>query len=225
VTLRLTAHAVGASDDPDLDVLVAGVAEHPDGSGWSLTFQGGSSDRTQADPDEEYCLVTDNGACIYGGVSAVVLAGTELRLALTRSAAGELDLDRRVEITLEVDAAHIHALRDGLARIFAATSIDSRPRRLVLPGSHPAVQGRPLLHRRRPARDRGARVEYLVVARRGALLDVQAVGRDERTVEVAASLAELLGVNDADLVGRRYTCLVVPDRFGVARSDYRLVPD
>jgi hypothetical protein len=50
VTLRLTAHAVGASDDPDLDVLVAGVAEHPDGSGWSLTFQGGSSDRTQADP-------------------------------------------------------------------------------------------------------------------------------------------------------------------------------
>jgi hypothetical protein len=224
VALHLTARLASFVDDPDEEVLFAGVAEHPDGSGWSLTFQGGSPDPDEATDDEEYCLVTETGAGAYGQVTAVVLDGSRLRLTLTRQSAADLALHPRIDITLDTDTERIDRFRDGLARIFTATSIDSRPGRLVLPGSHPPVQARPLLRRRRPPR--GTRVEYVITGRRGDLLTVEAVNHPpQRHTEVPAILADQLGVDPATLVGRRYSCLVVTDRFGITMSDFQLIPN
>lgn len=223
MTVRLTARAAGSGDDAELGVLVAAVAEHPDGRGWSLVFTIAAPD--PAFPAEEYCLTTAEGATTYGGVRSLVLADGELHLTLTRRAASELNLPRRSVITLEVDLADREAFRDGLARVLTATSVDDRPRRVALPESDPVVRGRPAVRRWRPTRRRGARVEFVVVAQRGALLHVQAVQRpDAQDVVSVGSLTRLLGVaDDAHLVGLRYTCRVVPERFGETRSDYRLV--
>jgi hypothetical protein len=59
VTLQLTARVAAFVAEDDNDVLFAGVAEHPDGSGWSLLFQGGSPDPDESTEDEDYCLVTE----------------------------------------------------------------------------------------------------------------------------------------------------------------------
>jgi hypothetical protein len=42
MTLELRARIASAVTQPDNEILMAGIAEHADGSGWSLTFQGGS---------------------------------------------------------------------------------------------------------------------------------------------------------------------------------------
>jgi hypothetical protein len=63
------------------------------------------------------------------------------------------------------------------------------------------------------------------VSRRGALVDVAVVGHPEagHCILEADWLARQLGVNADELVGRRYTCRVVPDRYGITFSDFRFV--
>jgi hypothetical protein len=132
VTLQLTARVVAFVAEDDNDVLFAGVAEHPDGSGWSLLFQGGSPDPDESTEDEDYCLVTETAACVYGGVT---LRGDRLLLSLDSEAA-------------------------------------------TLPG--------------------------------------------ERGTVPAEVLVRQLGVDSGSLVGSRYTCLEVTDRFGTTFSDFEL---
>lgn len=220
MVMNLTARMDSFVDDPDQDVLLAGVGEHPDGGGWSLTVQGGSPDPDEDTGDEEYCLVTQTGACVYGQLDAVVLDRDQLRLTLSRRAAADLGLARRIRVVLDSGADSIDRFRDGLARIFASTSIDSRPRTLELPGSTPSVRPRPRRHRRTA---RGTRVEYVITGRRAALVDVQSQADPiHHRVEIAAVLARVLGVDDNTVVGRRYSCLVVTDRIGRTESDFQL---
>jgi len=116
--LRFTAHAVGVSEPGDeFEVLSAGVAEHANGDGLSLIFQG----ELESEPDEGYCLVSHTGATWYGGVVAVILRDRRLRVALTRDAARVLGLRPRITVHLAVDDDAVELLRDGLRRIFAAS--------------------------------------------------------------------------------------------------------
>jgi hypothetical protein len=223
VTLQLTARLASVVDQADYETLLAGLAEHRDGSGWSLTFQGGSPYSEEDTSDEEYCLVTQSGACVYGMVRAVVLHRDQFRLTLTRRAAADLNLPPRIAVALDTDAESVTQFRDSLARIFMSTSIDSRPRRLVLPGSRPPVKGRPLLHRHRRL---GTRVEYVIVGTRGVLVDVETVaGPRRRETENPDWLARQLGVEPSTLIGRRYTCRVIKDRDGITSTDFRIVPE
>lgn len=220
MTLQLTARVAAFVAEDDNDVLFAGVAEHPDGSGWSLLFQGGSPDPDESTEDEDYCLVTETSACAYGGVDGVTLRDNRLLLSLEAGAAAALDLPDRLEITLDTDAAQVELFRDGLARIFAATSLDCRPRQLDLPGAHPPVEARPPDHRPAP---RGTRVEYVVVEAQGALVITESsTPSPDRDAVPADHLARQLGVEPGSLVGRRYTCLTVTDRFGTTLSDFQL---
>jgi immunity protein 10 of polymorphic toxin system len=220
VTLQLTARVAAFVAEDDNDVLFAGVAEHPDGSGWSLLFQGGSPDPDEPTGDEDYCLVTETAACVYGGVDGVTLNDNRLLLSLEAGAADDLELPTSIEITLDTDAAQIARFRDGLARIFATTSLDCRPRHLELPGAEPAVEARPADHRPAP---RGSRVEYVVVEAMGALVITETITPSpDRDAVPADHLARQLGVEPTSLVGRRYSCLSVTDRFGTTLSDFQL---
>lgn len=72
----------------------------------------------------------------------------------------------------------------------------------------------------------GRRVEYVVVGRRGGLVEVRQADVEARIRKTDASMLALnLGVDESTLVGRRYSCWVVPDEYGFTRSDFRLVSD
>jgi hypothetical protein len=75
-----------------------------------------------------------------------------------------------------------------------------------------------------PAVGAGRRIEYVIVGVRGEIARYQAAA-DPSTVyrTVAADLATQLGIDAADLVGRRFSCWVTPAQHGVVRSDYRRV--
>lgn len=127
--LRFTARAVGVSEPGDeFEAFSVGVAEHADGDGLSLIFQG----ELDSEQDEGYCLVTQTGACWYGGVVAIILRDRRLQVALTREAARVLGLRPRITVHLAVDDAAVELLRDGLRRIFADSREPGCPPRLDL---------------------------------------------------------------------------------------------
>jgi hypothetical protein len=73
------------------------------------------------------------------------------------------------------------------------------------------------------AREAGKRIEYVVVGRRGELAEFREADGEPRVRKTdAAVLALNLRVEETSLVGRRFSCLVVPDEYGVTRSDFRL---
>jgi len=72
----------------------------------------------------------------------------------------------------------------------------------------------------------GRRVEYVVVGRRGGLVEVHQADAEGRTRKTDASMLALnLGVDESALVGRRYSCWVVPDEYGFTRSDFKLISE
>jgi len=72
----------------------------------------------------------------------------------------------------------------------------------------------------------GRRVEYVVVGRRGGLAEVRRADAEATVRKTDASVLALnLGVEESTLVGRRYSCWVVPDEYGFTRSDYKLVSE
>lgn len=110
------------------------MSEHADGSGRVLLFQcklGPPDAQDLALEMDTYCVVTEDQACVYGGVIEVAMCDRGLRLVLDAQAARELDLDDSVvEVDLVVAAAAIEQLRGGLRRIFAYGRQDARPARL-----------------------------------------------------------------------------------------------
>ncbi|MFD8034458.1 hypothetical protein ACFV3F_38120, partial [Streptomyces sp. NPDC059717] len=67
----------------------------------------------------------------------------------------------------------------------------------------------------------GRRVEYVVVALRGAIAHCQAVDDPSRTSKTGADLlAKQLGIDLPDLLGRRYTCWETPTEYGVIRNGF-----
>ncbi|MEV4818105.1 hypothetical protein [Micromonospora tulbaghiae] len=69
----------------------------------------------------------------------------------------------------------------------------------------------------------GRRVDYVVVGTRGGIAEFREADTECRVRRTdAAVLALNLGVEEAGLPGRRFSCLVVPDEYGVTRSDFRL---
>ncbi|MGA4726990.1 hypothetical protein ACWEOS_13265 [Micromonospora taraxaci] len=71
---------------------------------------------------------------------------------------------------------------------------------------------------------RGKRVEYVVVAKRGGIVDYQPVGDAAKSHRTdAAMLAFQLGVEESSLVGRRFSCWITPAEYGTFESDFRLI--
>lgn len=91
-----TARAVAAQTVDDLDAFVLVLAEEPDGGGVRLEIQRSLSidaqDRRLG--MDTYCLVTDDGACCYGGVVVIDLRTDQLRIELAEHAAATLGVER-----------------------------------------------------------------------------------------------------------------------------------
>jgi hypothetical protein len=67
----------------------------------------------------------------------------------------------------------------------------------------------------------GRRVEYVVIELRGACAHYQAADDPSRTSKTgAAGLAEQLGIDLPDLLGRHYTCWETPTEYGVIQSGF-----
>ncbi|MEE1664241.1 hypothetical protein RCR19_01770 [Streptomyces sp. WAC07094] len=67
----------------------------------------------------------------------------------------------------------------------------------------------------------GRRVEYVVVALRGATAHCQAADDASRTSKTGADLlAKQLGIDLPDLLGRRYTCWETTTEYGVIRNGF-----
>ncbi|WP_203754037.1 Imm10 family immunity protein [Actinoplanes cyaneus] len=116
----MVARAAGFEIDDADEVVEAGFAEEPDGSGFALMFQ-----RTDYEPDEQdvrfgfdtYCLTTGDGRTHYGGLRSAKLAGADLTLTISPDASATIGVAEVSTITLDVDADSLAAFRDGLPQV------------------------------------------------------------------------------------------------------------
>jgi hypothetical protein len=77
---------------------------------------------------DTYCLLDQNGAVHYGGVTRAVLGGSRLWLSFTDEAAEELGVLGANTITLAVPPRDTRRVSDALRRIFTHGNPDRLPR-------------------------------------------------------------------------------------------------
>jgi Immunity protein 10 len=103
------------------DAVVVGLAEHDGGDGACLIFQCSPTPPSTSDIAtglDTYCLLAQDGAIHYGGVTHAVLEPGRLTLKLTDEAARELGVeDATNTVTLSIPPRETGRLADGLRRI------------------------------------------------------------------------------------------------------------
>jgi hypothetical protein len=113
------------------DAFVVGLSENPTGDGAYLVFQCALTPPDAQDAAtglDTYCLLDEDGAVQYGGVTSAGLEGTTLTLTLTDEAADELGVENETRsITIDVPAPDAPGLAAGLRRIFSYGSPANRP--------------------------------------------------------------------------------------------------
>lgn len=115
MTTRLIARVMSAVRDEELDVLEAGFAGNGDGTGFAFIVMRSADEPDAADVRmgwDSYCLTTAEGLTFYGGLESVALNSDRLVLRLSSEAADTLELDRDVEVELQVDADERREFRD-----------------------------------------------------------------------------------------------------------------
>ena len=105
------------------DAFVVGLSENPAGDGAYLIFQCALTPPDAQDAAtglDTYCLLDEDGAVQYGGVTHAGLANATLTLALTEQAAEELGVeDESQTIVIDVPETDASRLAEGLRRIFS----------------------------------------------------------------------------------------------------------
>jgi hypothetical protein len=129
MTIEFVARTVGV--DEDEDCLVAGIAEHDDGTGRSLLFQ--ASIEFPDDQDvrlgmDTYCVVTENQGTAYGCIRELTVDGDRMHAVVSTESLSNLGLDDpdiRIQLAVQPDA--IDALRAQLRRILTYGRPGARP--------------------------------------------------------------------------------------------------
>ncbi len=116
---ELVAHVAGVAEVGDPPVLVASVAEEPDGSGVRLEFQRASvfDDQDRRLGMDTYCICTGEGATHYGGVERMDDDEDGVNIALNPEAASRLHVPDAFRIRLAVAPEARAAFLDGLRRV------------------------------------------------------------------------------------------------------------
>lgn len=117
--IAFTARGVASTNLPNLNSEVVVLAEEPDGDGPRLEISR-SLTHTKQDRDlgqDTYCLSTQTGATVYGGVRSYVLDGSTLTMRLDSRARDVLGVPGEFSIRLEADAATIEGVRSALVSI------------------------------------------------------------------------------------------------------------
>lgn len=133
-TARITSVEENESDQ----VLTVAMGEDSDGGGRNLIIQ-----CSLEPPDvqqtglglDTYCLMNEEGAVQYGGVTAARLHKNRLTLSLDAAAAEELGLGSRADdlrISLKVGEDAVRRLADGLRRVLTYGNPAQRPQSLEL---------------------------------------------------------------------------------------------
>lgn len=131
--IQYVARSAGREDHlgEDFDYIMAGLAEHEDGSGRGLTAQCAVEEPDHGDIAtgmDSYCVSNELGLTVYGGVRLVRLHNHTLRIEFEPSASEGLGLDDTVvEVTLAVDNESIVQLKSGLERTFSYGRECGRP--------------------------------------------------------------------------------------------------
>lgn len=113
------------------DAFTVGLAEDETGEGAYIILQCSlappNANETATGLDT-YCLLDENGAVQYGGVTHATLHDAVLTLTLTDEAAEELDVENNTgTITLTVPQQETARLAEGLHRIFTYGNPDKQP--------------------------------------------------------------------------------------------------
>jgi hypothetical protein len=136
MTLRVRISAAAVSAEPDEGWMGVSIAEHSDGSGWTLHLQRGWTEPDDQDVrlgQDTYSLVDGEGRTHYGGVIEACAAAQLLSLRLSPQAADVLDLgDMALELQLDLASQAISELREGLRRVLTYGRADEHPERLTL---------------------------------------------------------------------------------------------
>jgi hypothetical protein len=117
--IAFTATGVAATSLSHLNSQVVVLAENPDGDGQRLEISR-SLAHTEQDRDlgqDTYCLSTQTGATVYGGVRSYVLDDSTLTMRLDPRARDVLGVPGEFSIRLEADAATIESVRSALLSI------------------------------------------------------------------------------------------------------------
>ena len=118
--IAFTARGVAATVLPEVNCRVVVLAEDPDGDGGPrLEIQRAL---THSEWDREfgevtYCLCTQAGQCVYGGVRSYTLDDAILTMRLDARARDTLGIPGEFSIRLETDAATIEEVRSALTWI------------------------------------------------------------------------------------------------------------
>ncbi len=128
MTIEFVARVSGVDDE---DVLVAGVAEHEDGTGRTLLFQASSEPADEQEVGlgmDTYCLVTEGQGTAYGCVRELTIAGTRMTVVVGSEHLSDLGLDDAViDVELAVPSESVEVLREYLSRILTYGRADARP--------------------------------------------------------------------------------------------------
>ncbi len=128
-----TVYHVAVEELIDVDTFVVGLAEAEVGDGASLLISIALlpyDEQDRALGQDTYCISTEGGATVYGGLTRCVLHNNALLLGLTPDAATTLGLPTQTRFPLTIDHATVARLRAGLQRIFSRAA--SLPADLIL---------------------------------------------------------------------------------------------
>jgi hypothetical protein len=119
---RINANLVSVWRDGSL--VGAAIAERDDSSGWNLVFERALkfTDAERKAGQDTYCITTEAGTAVYGGVSSWTVEGAELKLALDDKTSGELGLAGDLTVSLSCPKASITELGAALREILAPKS-------------------------------------------------------------------------------------------------------
>lgn len=118
--IAFTARGVAATNLPHLNSQVVVLAEDPDRDGGPRLEISRALTNTKQDRElgqDTYCLCTQTGATVYGGVGSYSLDGSTLTMQLDPRAQEVLGVPAEFSIRLEADAATLEEVRAALATI------------------------------------------------------------------------------------------------------------
>ena len=123
--VKFKARAICAMEMPDLDCFIVILAERSDGSGARLELQRALScdDQDRSLGQDTYCLCTEWGSVVYGGVESWRFIGSKvLEIILSATAAETLGVTSRYVIDLDASPEMLNTLKDGLHRVLNTTN-------------------------------------------------------------------------------------------------------
>jgi immunity protein 10 of polymorphic toxin system len=118
-TDELTIRRVAVQELPDLNTMLVGLYEWPDGTGRSLALQVAVpfDEQDEALGQDTYCVTNEWGASAYGGIHEVQLDGDVLMIRFAPVAAVALSIDPVLRMRLAIDASSLAELKKGLRTV------------------------------------------------------------------------------------------------------------